>query len=692
MPTPSPAATIPSARQEAATAPIAVGGRLASFKEEWFLFTEDPFARSVVAEGVKIELTDQPQQDRLPRRHYAPEEEEAIAREIKEMCEKSIAVVLPFFQDRPQQRTFVSDYFTVPKPNGTRRSILNLAEFNLNVRKRYFKLESLRTALELLRGGDFMVKVDIKDAYFHVPVHKAFQPFLRFNFRGKTYQFICLPMGLTSSPRLFTRLMKPIVAHLRDRGVRLVIYLDDILIIAESRTTVADARDYTLALLRRLGWVINEKKSLLEPAQVMEFLGFRLDSQRMLVSLPMAKCGDLANSVNELLEKNAKSTLTLREAAATLGKMSATAMAVEPARLRERPLLDQVRSALARASRWEDPVSLPTEVVEACRWWIDSLRLWNGRSIIPRSVEATLRSGASAVALGAVIEMGGQYFRCQRPLTPEEFGWTSNRRELRAIVEAIKHYGDLLRGKMVLLRSDNSASVACVNLQGSRIQWLNAAANELWEFCLRRRIGLRAEHIPGVENGEADRLSRWMVIDSAGGYQLNPAIFIQIQQRWGPFSVDLFASSVNRLLPRFFSWIFDPEAEALDAFRQRWPDKSWAHPPVSLLQRVLVSLPRLAEGEITLVVPHWPSRPWWALLRRYALEGPINLAEYNLPILLPSGGVSPPEQADRWALQRRFLRVGPRGQETPTTRSGNCFESGARTGTLIPYGRARACS
>ena len=399
-----------------------IGARLAHFKEEWFRFTDDPFVRSIVAEGVKIELEEEPCQERLPARVYSPEDDDVIAEEIKTLLEKNIVVEhLDPQQAAPLPRTFVLSYFTVPKKDGGKRSILDLREFNLKVRKRYFRLESIKTARELLRSGDYMVKIDIKDAYFHLPIHQAFRAFFRFNFRGKTYEFTCLPMGLTSSPRLFTRFMKPVIAHLRNMGHRLVIYLDDILLIASSEEEIATARDATLELLRQLGWTVNEKKSVLTPSQEIEFLGLNIDTRTMMISLPDKKRHDLAAAINDLLQRNATRTLTIREAARMLGKMSATAMAVEPAR---QPLLDQVRAALMRGQSWESSILLPDLVVEACRWWIHSLHAWNSRSIIPRPIEAAVVSDASPAALGATVSISKQKFRFQRHLSPEESAWT----------------------------------------------------------------------------------------------------------------------------------------------------------------------------------------------------------------------------------------------------------------------------
>ena len=81
---------------------------------------------------------------------------------------------------------------------------------------------------DLLRKGDFMVKIDLKDAYFTVPVWQNHLKFLRFVWKETIYDFACLPFRLASAPRVFTKLMKPVVGLLRQLGIRRKVYLDDI--------------------------------------------------------------------------------------------------------------------------------------------------------------------------------------------------------------------------------------------------------------------------------------------------------------------------------------------------------------------------------------------------------------------------------------------------------------------------------
>ena len=73
------------------------------------------------------------------------------------------------------------------------------------------------TALRLIKPGCFMGSVDLSDAYYSVNVTNNDRKYLRFLWRGKLYQYTCLPNGLSSAPRLFTKLLKPVYALLRSQ-------------------------------------------------------------------------------------------------------------------------------------------------------------------------------------------------------------------------------------------------------------------------------------------------------------------------------------------------------------------------------------------------------------------------------------------------------------------------------------------
>ena len=69
-------------------------------------------------------------------------------------------------------------------------------------------MEDLKVIADILRSQDFMCKIHLKAAYFAVPIHPEHQKLLCFQFQNVTYRFKCLPFGLTSAPRVFTKVLK----------------------------------------------------------------------------------------------------------------------------------------------------------------------------------------------------------------------------------------------------------------------------------------------------------------------------------------------------------------------------------------------------------------------------------------------------------------------------------------------------
>ena len=77
-------------------------------------------------------------------------------------------------------------------------------------------MEGIHTLRDLLKAGDWMAKIDLKDAYFMIPMAQGDREFLRFQWKDKTYQFNCLPFRLSSAPWVFTMTTRPVVATLQE--------------------------------------------------------------------------------------------------------------------------------------------------------------------------------------------------------------------------------------------------------------------------------------------------------------------------------------------------------------------------------------------------------------------------------------------------------------------------------------------
>lgn len=110
-------------------------------------------------------------------------------------------------------------------------------------------MQSLQAIFESVRESDFLTSVDLTEAYLHVPIHPAHRKFLCFCHAGNHYQYCALPFGLSSAPRVFTKLMATLVGHLRTMLIRIQFYLDYLLIQSCSESLARTDLDTTLQVL-----------------------------------------------------------------------------------------------------------------------------------------------------------------------------------------------------------------------------------------------------------------------------------------------------------------------------------------------------------------------------------------------------------------------------------------------------------
>ncbi|XP_068233763.1 uncharacterized protein [Palaemon carinicauda] len=115
---------------------------------------------------------------------------------------------------------FYSRLFMVEKATGGWRPVIDLSALNKFIRKITFKMDTPRTVMASLREGDFMISLDLKDAYFQVPIHPTSRKFLRMKWGAQVLQFKALCFGLSTAPQVFTRVFTsrslPQAGHYRE--------------------------------------------------------------------------------------------------------------------------------------------------------------------------------------------------------------------------------------------------------------------------------------------------------------------------------------------------------------------------------------------------------------------------------------------------------------------------------------------
>ena len=512
-----------------------------------------------------------------------------------------------------------SSIYTVPKKNGKRRAVINLRWVNSHLQTIKFKMTTMKDVKAAITKDCWMASLDLSDCFWGLPVYETDQRFLSFEWRGTTYSFRCLPFGMALSPLFITKLYRHVVQHLQARGMRAMIYIDDLLILGDSKEECAATARAAQDLLIDLGAIVNKEKSNLMPAQEAEYLGFTINSRDMKISAPTKKIINTTKAIRATLNKT---RVTARHLASILGKLTSLADALFPTRVHTTGLHQQKIGLLAKG--WDFPMPLSEEAKQDLQWWKDNMRTMNGRSLLPETVDVRGATDASDYGWGAWIETpqgilrwGGLF---SRTLAREHI----NYKELLAVYYLLKSSPTPLRDKVLELGIDNTTAMWYLRKMGGNRPHLARLANKIFSILKETETHLEVFHLPGVLNHLADESSRNNSI-RLWDYRLNPAIFETISHTWGPFSMDLFSTYENRQLPRFASMAPQPEAIWVDAMAHSWANEfAWAFPPANMIGRTLQKVEH-EDTSMVIVTPLWPAQPWYPMLLRMMTAIPVVL-------------------------------------------------------------------
>ena len=106
---------------------------------------------------------------------------------------------------------------------------------------------------------------------------------------GVKYECIGMPFGLAAAPRLSTKILAPAIRHLRRLGIRLSVYIDEIIVLTRSISQSVAHTQQTVNLLHHLGFSIHPEKCKLVPLRSQEFLGTQVNSKKMQFRVPREK-------------------------------------------------------------------------------------------------------------------------------------------------------------------------------------------------------------------------------------------------------------------------------------------------------------------------------------------------------------------------------------------------------------------
>ncbi|KAL0151251.1 hypothetical protein M9458_053442 [Cirrhinus mrigala] len=445
---------------------------------------------------------------------WAPEQALVMEQEVNGLLRKEAIEVVP---PHDRESGFYSRYFIVPKKDGG--------------------------------SEDWFVTIDLKDAYFHISILPQHRKFLRFAFGGEAYQYRVLPFGLALSPRTFTKCVNAALAPLRLQGIRILNYIDDWLILAQSEQIAARNRDVVLAHMKEFGLRLNAKKSVLSPVQRTTYLGVVWDSTMMQAHLSPARIESILTSVKKV---KIDRSLTVKQFQILLGLMAAASNVIHFGLLYMRPLQWWLRT------KGFSPRENPLRMIKVTWRCFRALDMWRKPWFLNQGL-----------VLGAPC-------RCETLTTDHEWSpspwsveWLPSHMahhclEMLAMFQTLKHVLPDLRGHHVLV------------------------------------------HTGGLLHQSPRRLAHQILFSSypwasqqgprPGEWRLHPEVVELIRTQFGQAQVDLFGTQET---------LHHPAPLGLDAMLQTWPRLClYAFPPIALVRQDGISL--------LLAAPFWPGRVWFS--------------------------------------------------------------------------------
>ena len=551
-----------------------------------------------------------PAQNTVHQINHRKPEIEIIEKEIAKLLQKGVIYKCGRVSD-----DFVSSIFARPKQDGSHRMILNLKRLNQNVEYKHFKVESLLNVLNIIKPNVYMASVDLKDAFYSVPIHEENQKYFKFAWGDSFYSYRGMPNGYGPAMRIFTKILKPPFSALRRKGHESVVFVDDTYLQGDNFEDCRQNVISTINLLRKLGFTIQNEKSVLIPTQSIQFLGFILNTISMRISLSHEKSASIKKHIIHIL---AQCKITIRELASIIGKIVACFPAFLYGKMHYRNLEKQKIDELKKhKGKFEACISLSEGAKENLYYWEKNIEK-SGKQIKVSQVDLIIHTDASLKGWGATngsTPIGGKWLE-------EELDHI-NVLELKAVKFALYSYCKERHFQHIQVMCDNKTAIAYINnMGGTKSVSCDTVATEIWNFCMRTGTWISAAHIPGIENIVADKKSR--EFNDCTEWQLNPKIFVDIVEvlNLTP-DIDLFATRLNKQLPKYVSWDPDPGSLATDAFSMTWENfKFYAFPPFSVIGAVVSKIIK-EKADGIMIIPNWNTQYWLPTIMSLLVEKPV---------------------------------------------------------------------
>ena len=407
----------------------------------------------------------------------------------------------------------VSALGAIPKSSGGIRLIHDASQpqgqaiNDFAVNESQIRYQSVADAIQLITPQSYMARLDLKAAYRSVSVKESHHQYtgLKWRFTGHdqdTYLVDTkLPFGARLSVEAFHRLSRAIQRILHKRGISVIIYLDDILIVAPSHQACQSAMQQAISILRELGFAIAYNK-LEGPMQQLTFLGIFISAVTQTLHLPSGKVAELLQLLRIF---RCKKRASLKQLQRLAGKLAWAANVVRGGRI----YLQRVYDIMRPLKHSKHKVRLNPEFYADMEFWLQHLHHFNCRSFAYDSrMDISLVTDACTVGGGATLgDFQWCYWNWQYDF-PHLCESHINILETMCAVLSIYRWAPLLHHRKVILYTDNTTTKSVFSKGRCNNQYIMAHMRILFWLSNYYEFDIECHYLPGKFNVYSDSISR----------------------------------------------------------------------------------------------------------------------------------------------------------------------------------------
>lgn len=484
-----------------------IGSQLAVWKDELVGDSDQNYLLEGITNGFRItDGTSGVKQSTPPSNHRSAEQHRhQVEKELRSQIAAGHYVMAA------SQPAIISPIAAVPKRDSTAIRLIHDGSRPVGEAMNDFatlhsvKYESIDNAVKLAQQNYFMAKVDLKSAYRYVPIHPDDYRAsgLRWKFDGDSdYTDLFdsrLPFGSRLGPSIFHRLSTAVKRFMARRGYNCcVVYLDDFLIVCETKEMCNEALHVLIRLLRSLGFGISWPK-VIGPTQSLVFLGILIDTTQCTLGLDAGKLGELKSKLQAF---RGRKRATKRQLQSLAGLLNWACQAI-----RGGFFLRRILDAQHKLKHSKHKVYLSADFHLDVDWWWTYLHAFNGVTFYQRHPEHILHVDACPEAAGMFYAGDWQYtvWHQDWPLADKLH---INYKEVLAAVCAARLWAPWWQDGSVFVYTDSTVAKAILNKGRSHCKLVNSALRELFWLSEHYGFTFRALHIPGSINHIPDCISR----------------------------------------------------------------------------------------------------------------------------------------------------------------------------------------